>query len=59
MNSIGAGDRFARGERKAQFPASEKTKQEKWDEAFKDFDPETFEMPRHEEGLEKETNKTK
>jgi len=34
MNSIGAGDRLARGARKAQFPASEKTNQEKWDEAF-------------------------
>jgi len=45
MNSIGAGDKLARGMAKAQFPASEKTKQQKWDEAFKDFDPETFEMP--------------
>lgn len=59
MNSIGAGDRLARGLSKAQFPAAEpKTAQERWDAAFKDFDPKTFEMPKAETGL-KEINKRK
>ena len=58
MNSVGAGDKLARGMAKAQFPAAEpKTAQERWDAAFKDFDSKTFEMPKPAEGLKKETNK--
>jgi hypothetical protein len=35
------GDALARGQRKAQFPPA-KTTQDKWNDAFADFDPEKF-----------------
>lgn len=47
MRDAGAGDKLARGVRKASYLATEKKiTQEKWDEMFGDFDPETFEMPK-------------
>lgn len=37
-----SGDRLARGLVRAQFTGPENVSQEKWDDAFKDFDPEKY-----------------
>ena len=48
--NIGTGDKLASGAIRARFYMPVGVSQKKWDNAFKDFDPETFEMPKAETG---------
>lgn len=54
--NIGKGDKLASGAIRAAFNMPVGVSQKKWDNAFKDFNPKTFEMPKIEPG-EKEINK--